>query len=241
MLKVVVADDEMRICRLICMLADWDALGMEVVATAGNGLEALEAVKQHQPDILITDIHMPGCSGLELIEQVKTLQPDMEIIIVSGYAYFDYAQSAVKHGVGEYLLKPIQQEELMASLRKLGQRCRDRRTSEENVQTLKEGFREQISKRQEQFVCDLMNKQVENLSAPEIRKQYHLVWDEGDFVVFVLKMDYEPGIFTDASIEVILEKARYLLSNLLSPICDMLVMHFDKTVGCGVLCVIVVA
>ena len=82
-----------------------------------------------------------------------------------------------------------------------------------------------------------MNKQVENLSAPEIRKQYHLVWDEGDFVVFVLKMDYEPGIFTDASIEVILEKARYLLSNLLSPICDMLVMHFDKTVGCGVLCV----
>lgn len=204
MLKVIVADDEKRICRLICMLADWAALGMEVVATASNGVEALEAVRQHRPDILITDIHMPGYNGLELISRAKEVQPELEIIIVSGYAYFDYAQSAIKHGVGEYLLKPIKQEELMASLRKLGERCRERRDAVQEVNTLREGFQEQISKQQEQFVCDLMNKQVEDLSAEAIIQRYHLEWKGGDVVAFVIKIDYAPDAFTDAAIEAIL-------------------------------------
>ena len=159
MLKVIVADDEKRICRLICMLADWNALGMEVVTTAANGLEALEAIQKYQPDILITDIHMPGCSGLELIAQAKQLQPELEIIIVSGYAYFDYAQSAIKHGVGEYLLKPIKQDDLMASLSKLGQRCRERRSSLAEVHTLKEDYQEHVAQQRELFVKDLMKKQ----------------------------------------------------------------------------------
>ncbi len=236
MLKVVVADDEKRICRLICMLADWQALGMEVVAMAFNGLEALDAVQHYQPDILITDIHMPGCNGLDLIAQVKEVQPNMEIIIISGYAHFDYAQSAVKLGVGEYLLKPIRQEELMASLRKLGQRCQDRRATEENVHTLEADFEEQLCKRREQFVCDLMNKQVENLTAEGISRDYQLEWGAGCFAAFVLKIDYTLGTFTDASIEVILEKARGIFASVLSPICNMLVMHFEKTEGCGILC-----
>lgn len=237
MLKVIVADDEKRICRLICMLADWDALDMQVVATAVNGLEALEAIRQHQPDILITDIHMPGCSGLELIAQAKALQPELEIIIISGYAYFDYAQSAIKHGVGEYLLKPIKQEELMASLRKLMQRCRERRSAAQEVHTLREGIQEQITLQQEQFVCDLMNKQVEDLSAAAIAQRYHLQLEGSSFSAFVLKIDYAPGTFTDASLDVILEKAHSIMDSFLSPICDFLVMHFEKTEGCGILSV----
>lgn len=237
MLKVIVADDEKRICRLICMLADWQGLGMEVVATAANGLEALDAIRQHQPDILVTDIHMPGCSGLELIARAKAIQPELEIIIVSGYAYFDYAQTAIKHGVGEYLLKPIKQEELMASLGKLGQRCRERRSAAQEVTTLREGMQEQITKQQEQFVADLMNKQVEDLSAAAIAQRYHLEWPEPQLVAFVLKIDYAPDTFTDASLEVILEKARSILHGLLSPICPMPLMHFEKTEGCGILAI----
>ena len=108
MLKVIIADDEERVCRLVQVLADWDALGMEVAGTASNGLEALELVKQVRPDILITDIRMPGCYGLELIQHAKESLPQLEIVIISGYAHFEYAQSALKHGVGDYLLKPIQ-------------------------------------------------------------------------------------------------------------------------------------
>ena len=62
--KVVIADDEVRICRLIQALIDWDSMGMKVVGVAHNGEEACEMARQTQPDILITDIRMPGCSGL---------------------------------------------------------------------------------------------------------------------------------------------------------------------------------
>ena len=86
MLRVVVADDEARVCQLILMLADWDSLGMEVVGTAGNGLEALELAERLHPDILVTDIRMPGCHGLELIQRAKEKFPQLEIVIISGYA-----------------------------------------------------------------------------------------------------------------------------------------------------------
>lgn len=66
---------------------------------------------------------MPGCQGLELIERARRTVPDIEIIIISGYAHFEYAQTAIKLGVGDYLLKPIKKDELTATLSKLAQRC----------------------------------------------------------------------------------------------------------------------
>ena len=89
MLKVIIADDEKLICRLVKALADWNLLGMEVVGEAENGFEALELIRSEEPDILITDIRMPGCDGLELIRQARELKPDLEIIIISGYAHFE--------------------------------------------------------------------------------------------------------------------------------------------------------
>ena len=125
-LKVVIADDEERICQLIQALIDWKYLGMELVGVAHNGIEAYEAVREQKPDILITDIRMPGFSGLELIEKVKDICPDMEVIIISGYAHFEYAQQAIRFGVGHYLLKPINKAELTETLEKLVKRISER-------------------------------------------------------------------------------------------------------------------
>ena len=71
MIRVVIADDEERICRLIIALGEWERLGVEVAGVAMNGIEAMALVKSAAADMLITDIRMPGCSGLELIEQVR--------------------------------------------------------------------------------------------------------------------------------------------------------------------------
>ena len=87
-LKVMIADDEERICQLIEALIDCDALQMDVVGVAHNGPEACGLVESLSPDILITDIKMPGYSGLELIEKVKAREENLEIIIISGYAHF---------------------------------------------------------------------------------------------------------------------------------------------------------
>lgn len=119
MLKVIIADDEERVCRLIQKLVDWDALEMEIAATAANGIEALDAIEKYKPDLVITDIRMPGYDGLDMIERAKELKEDLEFIIISGYGQFEYAQRAIRYGVGEYLLKPIQKKELTETLEKL--------------------------------------------------------------------------------------------------------------------------
>ena len=135
-LKVVIADDEVRICQLIQALIDWDSMGMKVVGIAHNGEEACEMVRQTQPDILITDIRMPGCSGLELVKRVKELDSALEVIIISGYAHFEYAQQAISYGVGHYLLKPVNKGELTATLQKLQKKIGERKESELNHQEL---------------------------------------------------------------------------------------------------------
>lgn len=135
-LKVVIADDEIRICQLIQALVNWEEMGMEIAGTANNGIDACEVIEKVCPDILITDIRMPGCSGLELIEKIKKTKPELEIIIISGYAHFEYAQQAIRYGVGYYLLKPINKVELMGILEKLKNKIGERIDSEQNRQEL---------------------------------------------------------------------------------------------------------
>ncbi len=121
-MKVVIADDEERVCSLICALIDWDGLGLEKAGTAYDGISALSLIEKEKPDLVITDIRMPGMDGLELIKKAKQLLPDLQFIIISGHRQFDYAQTAITYGVAEYLLKPIkkvQLEETLLRMRKV--------------------------------------------------------------------------------------------------------------------------
>ncbi|MGD1817519.1 MAG: response regulator transcription factor [Pleomorphochaeta sp.] len=118
-MKVLVMDDEEKVCSLVCALILWDELGLELVGTAGDGLEGLNLIQETNPDILITDIRMPSLDGLELIERAKKINPNLQVIIISGYRQFDYAKKAIKFGVSDYLLKPIKQNELLTALEKM--------------------------------------------------------------------------------------------------------------------------
>ena len=70
MLKVLIADDEIKVSKLIQCLVQWDELGMEVIGTVNDGVKAYEMILEKQPDIVITDIRMPGMDGIELVEKV---------------------------------------------------------------------------------------------------------------------------------------------------------------------------
>lgn len=118
-MKIVVADDEKRVCDLICALIDWEGLGLELVGAVNDGQSALRVIKETDPDLVITDVRMPGLDGLSLIEQAKAYDPSLQFIIISGYRQFDYAQSAISFGVAEYLLKPINKEELNHTLARM--------------------------------------------------------------------------------------------------------------------------
>jgi YesN/AraC family two-component response regulator len=119
MLHAIIADDEDKICALIQKLVDWDALGIRPIATANNGIDALQLIEQHKPDIVITDIRMPGLDGIQLVERTRERAIPASFVIISGYKQFEYAHQAIKFGVEDYLLKPIKKDELTATLKKI--------------------------------------------------------------------------------------------------------------------------
>ncbi|HEX3028566.1 MAG TPA: response regulator transcription factor [Clostridia bacterium] len=112
MYKVFIADDDPYILEGIRHILRWEEFGIEIIGTASNGFEALEALKKHPADILITDIKMPKMDGLELIKRVRDTNPAARFIILSGYDDFEYLKESIKLGIENYILKPINSEEL---------------------------------------------------------------------------------------------------------------------------------
>ena len=116
MYKVIIADDELHIRNLLKYLIHWEELGLTFAAEYDNGADVVGHVEREHIDIIITDIQMPGMDGLDMIRAVREADPDSRFIVISGYRDFAYAQTAVKLGVSDYILKPIDEEELNAAL-----------------------------------------------------------------------------------------------------------------------------
>lgn len=115
-MRLLIVEDERQIRILIKSLIPFEKLGFELIGEASNGLEALEFCKKNKPDIIITDINMPLVTGLDLIKGLYELLPEIKILIISGYDYFEYAKTAIKYGVSDYLLKPVDENELVQAL-----------------------------------------------------------------------------------------------------------------------------
>jgi two-component system response regulator YesN len=119
MYKVLVVDDEPTIREGLRTLIDWESFGYRVVDTAVNGRDALQKYERHRPDLMIIDIKMPGIDGLGAIERLRARDRRLHMLILSGYAEFDYARRAMEHRIDGYLLKPIDEDELTDYLKRL--------------------------------------------------------------------------------------------------------------------------
>lgn len=115
-MRLLIVDDEATIRDGLSKTIDWASIGIEYVDCAKNGIEALKYVKQSAPDILLTDIRLPGMDGLELAECVTRLYPKTRILLLSGYADFSYAKQAISIGVDEYLVKPVNVNDLIKKI-----------------------------------------------------------------------------------------------------------------------------
>ena len=124
---ILLLDDEKTIRETIRSFINWEALDIEVVGTAKDGIEAYNMILDLYPDIVLTDIRMPGLSGLELIERMHEINKDMQFIILSGYNEFEYAKTAMQYGVRHYLLKPCSDEKIIASVQSVTEEISRRR------------------------------------------------------------------------------------------------------------------
>lgn len=120
-MKVMIIDDEVIIRTGLCTVIDWEELGMTLLPPAESAEEALERFAEERPDIVLTDIRMPGMDGIRLAKEIKTILPDAEIIILTGYDDFGYAQQALREGVTDYLLKTSGPEEIIMAAMKAKQ------------------------------------------------------------------------------------------------------------------------
>ena len=127
--RVVVVEDETMARKGIILTIDWSALDCVIVGEAANGEEGAELVKRLSPDLVVTDVKMPRMDGVEMITKLRAEGCQARFIILTAYSDFKYAQSALRLGVSDYLLKPLKDGEFEAAVRHI-QGLRDARENQ---------------------------------------------------------------------------------------------------------------
>ena len=116
MYEVLIVDDEPMICAGLEMMVDWEKYHFAGIRKAYNGAEACEEIEKKVPDLLITDIRMPKMDGIELLKSIRERELDIRIIVLSGYDDFEYVRAMAVLGIENYLLKPVNEEEIILNV-----------------------------------------------------------------------------------------------------------------------------
>ncbi|MBQ8821524.1 MAG: response regulator transcription factor [Lachnospiraceae bacterium] len=119
MYRVLIVDDEAFIREGLKVICDWEELGFSICGDAASGEEALQKILQEKPDLVLMDIKMPGMTGLEIIKKCKDAGSLSRFIVISGYSDFTYAQEAIRYGVTNYLTKPVDEDELIPTVKSI--------------------------------------------------------------------------------------------------------------------------
>jgi len=238
MYKVLIADDEVKVCKLINNLIDWEQFGLEVVAMINDGVSALNFIKEERPDIVITDIRMPGYDGIELIRQAKEINPEINFIIVSGYRHFDYAHNAIKYGVEDYLLKPLKKSELINTLTKMVER-------KEKVilgQSEKADMKRRIHLDEKIVKQTFLDKLITDPSFPsnditreELNREYHCNFVEGLYQGIIIKPDLTVENEDEQAYMLLINKAKDITQKILGEYCHEVIITIAKV---GIVCLV---
>ena len=158
MLKIVIADDEQNIVELIKRFCEYPSV--EVIGEARNGVEAECILREKQPDMLITDIRMPGMNGLELIKRVKKDFPELEVVVISGFRVFDYIQSALKYGVSDFLLKPIDKSDLHKIFEQVLEKRKNNEQHYQYVENIEQNLRVSLARLRKEWLLKIVQKKM---------------------------------------------------------------------------------
>ncbi|WP_082234936.1 response regulator [Halobacillus massiliensis] len=156
MYKVLIVDDEINILEGIAAIVNWEACGTELAAKAHHGLMAYEMIMSDPPDIVITDIKMPGLNGVELIQKVYQTNPEIKFIVLSGHDEFEFAKTAMECNVQHYLLKPSDENKIEEALTKVVKTLDEKSSREQFLEKMKESLQSVMPKAKEQFLKEFI-------------------------------------------------------------------------------------
>lgn len=158
--KVLLVDDEENVRQAIAQKLNWNELGFDVVGEASNGIEALELAEKLEPDVIMTDIKMPFMDGLTFCKQVRAILPTVHLAVFSGFGEFDYAREAMNQQVSEYILKPINAEELARTFMRIRDSLDQEISARRNVERLRSHYNESLPLLRQQLLRSLVEGQT---------------------------------------------------------------------------------
>lgn len=169
--RIMLVDDEEEVRKAMIRKMDWEQLGFTVAGDAENGEDALEKLEQLEPDVVMTDIRMPYMDGLTLVARIREKYPSIKILIFSGYDDFEYAKQAIKYRVTEYILKPVNGEELAEILRRVRISLDEEIEERRNISMLQKSYENSLPMLREVFLNDLVSRGADiSAMAPKLRE-----------------------------------------------------------------------
>ncbi|MBQ7371994.1 MAG: response regulator, partial [Blautia sp.] len=183
--KVLIVEDDFVVRRGIQYSLEWDKYDLAICGDATNGQQGLIQMENLHPDIIITDIRMPIMDGLEFVERALEKSTQVKFIILSGYSDFEYAKRAIRLGVSDYLLKPIDADELMKCVCRLRDKIEQEQQEQKRRESLMNTFR-----------TELLDQTVEKLfrtSFPEKKEQIRSLEDAFRVVCDHIRESMDPS------------------------------------------------
>ncbi|MCR4656329.1 MAG: response regulator [Lachnospiraceae bacterium] len=214
MLNVYIADDEVWITLGLKKLLEKIGADAWVVGMANNGLTAKEEIAHFKPDVVFTDIRMPGLSGLELLQAIPQVSPDTKVIIITGFAEFAYAKEALKYHAFDYLLKPIKEEELIRVINAI--------KSEQGEASPEEDITPVYDKMIDNVIRDIREHYMEDISLTSLAAKYSI---STGHLSSVIKERLQVG-FSDYISSLRMQRAKELLRDE-----SMSIQEIAETVG----------
>ncbi len=228
MSKVLIVDDELYVCELVRHLIHWAELGLQSAGIAHLAEEAVELIRCERPEIIISDIKMPGCSGFDLIGLARELVPNCNFILISGHKNFQYAHDALKLNVKDYILKPINEEELNNTLQKLADELhlKEQQRSQSSAMTCR--LSQNRQKLEDCFIRDVAAGRPPN-SVEQAAEKYSLQLSGGPSAFWILRIDTGKKRLHRSSSYMLYQKLQSQCQALLTGICGKLVVSIRRS------------
>lgn len=184
--SVLLVDDEEEVFRVIMKKIDWESMGFRIAGYARNGVEALEMAEELSVDIVMTDIKMPYMDGLTLCRKLKELYQNIKVIIFSGFDEFEYAREAIKIEAEEYILKPINANELREVFGRIRGNLDRELDEKRSIDKLTSYYMESLPVLQENFFTSLIDRRIPEDEIERYAKSYQIKLTGPYYVATVL-------------------------------------------------------
>jgi two-component system response regulator YesN len=182
MYTLMVCDDEQIVIESVKHIVEKEFKDIQLVETARSGREAIEKTRTMRPDIILTDIKMPGISGLEAVKEIKRIHNDVKFVIVSVYEYFEYAKQAVELGVSEYLIKPVKKASLVETLTRIARQLDEERKKFDQELETREKIEKMMTVVEHGFIYSFLLSQPHKTDIGRYKKEFFDMQNDSGYI-----------------------------------------------------------